>query len=108
MSPPPTQTQTHQNMDVPLSLRHQSSDVSDHVELHVMGTRPLLFTLPLLFSPRPTCIVNHCQVHKRLSNDTQPLISGGARLHATLQTCRKLPVLTAIVTFIFLLLHIFV
>lgn len=28
----------------------------------------------------PTCIVNHCQVHTRLSNDTQPLISGGAAL----------------------------
>lgn len=39
------------------------------------------------FSHQPTCIVNHCQVHKRLSNDTQPLISGGAQLYATPQTC---------------------
>lgn len=49
------------------------------------------------FSRRPTCIVNHCQVHKRLNNDTQPLISGGAQLYASLQTCRELPVLTVIV-----------
>lgn len=51
MSPPPTQTQTHENMDIPLSLRHQSSDMSDHVKLYVMGTQPVLFTLLVLFSP---------------------------------------------------------
>lgn len=51
MSPPPTRTPTHENMDIPLSLRHQSSDMSNHVKLDVTGTQPVLFTLRVLFSP---------------------------------------------------------
>ena len=42
-----------------LSSRHQSSDAFDRISLYVMDTVLVLFPFG------PTCIVNHCQVHKK-------------------------------------------
>lgn len=91
-----TQTWTHENMRIPLSFQHQSSDMFSLMNLHATDTRPLLlFTLLVLFPPAHL----YCKSlpsPQRLSNDTQALISGGAPLYATPQTCRELPVLVVI------------
>lgn len=42
-----------------LSFQHQSSDTFDRISLYAMDTVLVLFPFG------PTCIVNHCQVHKK-------------------------------------------
>lgn len=91
-----TQSWTHENMDIPSSFEHQSSDMFSLMNLHATDTRPLLLFMLLVLFPPTHLYCKSLPSPQRLSNDTQALISGGALLYATPQTCQELPVLVVI------------
>lgn len=62
--PSSTQTWMHKNMGMLLSLQHQSSDMFNHMNLYVMDTGLCCYSHSWSCFLQPTCIVNHCQVHK--------------------------------------------